>query len=92
MSDLISREKAIDAVYERIREIGYEHNQSVRSIIQAIRDLPSAEQAKRGKWINTHEKDEWYCIVYKCSVCGYKTLGKFDKFCGRCGARMDKDE
>jgi len=43
MSDLIDRQAAIDAVYERIRQIGYENNPLVLSIRQAIRDLPSAQ-------------------------------------------------
>lgn len=40
----VNREDALDAVYERIKQIGYEHNASVLSIRQAIRDLPSAQQ------------------------------------------------
>ena len=41
--DLISRQAAIDAIYERIRQIGYENNPLILSIRQAIRDLPSAQ-------------------------------------------------
>ena len=47
MDDLISRQAAIDAVYERIRQIGYENNPLVLSIKQTIRDLPSAQPEKR---------------------------------------------
>lgn len=43
MDDLISRQAAIDAVYERIRQIGYENDPHALSIRQAIRDLPSAQ-------------------------------------------------
>lgn len=43
MDDLIRREDAIDAVIERIKQIGYEGNPYVLSIRQAIRDIPSAE-------------------------------------------------
>ena len=42
--DLISRQAAIDAIYERIRQIGYENNSLVLSIRQAIRDLSSAQR------------------------------------------------
>ena len=41
--DLINRQDAIDAVYERIHQIGYEDNPKVLSVRQVIRDLPSAE-------------------------------------------------
>lgn len=44
----INREDALDAVYERIKQIGYEHNASVLSIRQAIRDLPSVQP---DRWI-----------------------------------------
>ena len=39
----INKQAAIDAVYERIKQIGYENNPLVLSIRQAIRDLPSAQ-------------------------------------------------
>ena len=41
--DTVNRQAAVDAVYERIRQIGYENNPLVLSIRQAIRDLPSAQ-------------------------------------------------
>lgn len=56
-----------------------------------IEELETAELVRHGKWINTHGKEEWYCTVYKCSVCGCETLGNDDKFCGGCGARMDAE-
>ena len=43
MDDLISRRTALDAVYERIKQIGYENSLSILSIGQVIRDLPSAQ-------------------------------------------------
>ena len=84
MSDLISREKAIDAVYEHIRQIGYEHNQSVRSIIQAIVDLPSAEPVRHAKLLNAHPYGE-------CSNCGYLIdIREEFNYCPNCGYRIDK--
>lgn len=43
MDDLISRQEAIDAVYKRIKQIGYEDNPYVLSIRQTIRDLPPVQ-------------------------------------------------
>lgn len=67
-NDLINRGDAIDAVYERIRQIGYENNLSVLSIRQAIRDLPSAQSEQRGLsgWI--------------CPVCG-RGVSPFTSVC-----------
>lgn len=42
-NDLIRRSDAIDAVYSRIKQIGYENNVDVLSIRQAIREVPSAQ-------------------------------------------------
>lgn len=68
----INKEDALDAVYERIRQIGYEHNASVLSIRQAIRDLPStqSELAKMikeiRKWIDSGNRGNAdYFIVDK---------------------------
>ena len=43
----INREDALDAVYERIRQIGYENNPLVLSIRQVVRDLPPAQPEKQ---------------------------------------------
>lgn len=43
MMDLIDRQSAIDAIQERINQVGYTHNKSVLSIMQAVMELPSAE-------------------------------------------------
>lgn len=92
--DTISRQAALDAVYERIKQIGYENSLSILSIGQAIRDLPSA-QPKTGKWI----KDKHGYTV--CSECGWNAprimVGGFttkhledaeSEFCWHCGAKM----
>ena len=52
--DLISRQAAIEAVYKRIRQIGYENNPLALSVRQAIRDLPSAQPEQR--WIPVSER------------------------------------
>lgn len=92
MTDLISRQAAIDAI-NHICPVDTEYDCTLLDRVDVryvLSDLPSAEPVKHGKWIDTHEKDEWYCTVYKCSVCGCEILGKGYKFCGGCGARMDK--
>lgn len=41
-TDLIYRDAAIEAVFDRILQIGYENNVDVLSIRQAIREVPAA--------------------------------------------------
>ena len=77
-SDTISRQAAIDAVYERIKQIGYENSLPILSVGQAIQDLPSAE--KTGKWIDTGSGTE-------CSECheimyGYDNYRNYCQYCG----------
>lgn len=42
-NDLIRRGDAIDAVYARIKQIGFEENVDVLSIRQAVREVPPAQ-------------------------------------------------
>ena len=99
MTDLISREEAIDAVEESRRlnhhQDGKEacaHEYEHRHFLKILRDLPSA-YPKKGKWIKEH------LTVYlngtaTCSECGgeaiWNSYGKqcLTKFCPNCGADM----
>lgn len=42
-NDYIRRGDAIEAVHDRICQIGYERNTNVLSIRQAVRDVPAAD-------------------------------------------------
>ena len=81
MSDLIERNKAIEAVQRCCPDT---------SMYRAIRDIPSVEP-KRGHWIDTEiDSGEVYPIkVATCSVCGEWTHIKGYPFCPNCGAKMD---
>ena len=94
MNDFILRQDAIDAVYERIKQIGYENSLPILSIGQAIRDLPSA-QPKTGWWVDDNGrpyngKPNNSCW---CSECGEWLVASDEysvstNFCPNCGARM----
>lgn len=99
MSDLISRQAAIDAIEEyadRLQMVNWKENPGVpykayalNWCINTIRDLPSAQpERKTGRWIGT---DEWCCL---CSECNQKVsiqLAELINFCPNCGAEMVKD-
>lgn len=91
MDDLISRLDAIEAVQIRIKQIGYENDPKVLSIRQAIRDVPSVNPVRHGKWISIGHK-----LSRICSVCYSDEPYKFADddanvydYCPHCGARMD---
>lgn len=94
MNDLIDRQSAIDAVCNDNcgGHDGCKWYPSSCDSIKALFDIPSAEpERKKGKWIKTDEKEEWYGDIYKCSVCGYRLIDANEKYCPNCGARMDKE-
>ena len=79
MSDLISRQAALDALKERCEsECEYSKKQRfvmcsacyLGSAIEVIESLPSAERPK-GKWIDLG-KDRM--IRWQCSCCGRKDM------------------
>ena len=97
MSDLISRQAALDAV----NDCGI--------CIQKILDLPSAEP-KKGKWtietigeIPRYRDSPIYEPIYKCSCCGMTTESyvrfeepimpedaDFPRYCPNCGVKMSE--
>ena len=101
MSDLISRQAAIDAVMKFMpslttpdgcgqfdREI-YETQEMFVDIGQALSDLPSAE--RRGRWENIEHAPNGL-LYATCSVCGKRQTVEAVNYCGNCGARMEASE
>ena len=88
MSDLISRQAAIDAVIKRDANCGIDS-------AEVLKDLPSAQpERKTGRWILTEDDDYEYCT---CSECGYQNgenwmNGSDIPFCAMCGADMRGDD
>lgn len=78
MSDYISRDAAIDAVFGAMAD--------GRAIFPALNNLPAADvrPVVRGKWIDI--RDDVYEI--RCSVCGDANYIKTN-YCPYCGAKMD---
>lgn len=83
MSDLISRQDAIDACLN-----GY--CACVSDCVDEIKKLPSAQ--KTGHWIPWKayygkDRKSWSDEL-KCSECGYKWGDEEYRFCPNCGAKM----
>ena len=86
MSELISREQAIDAVRATLLAWSYMPEWRDNKIIEAIKRLPPI-QPKRGKWIKISPAN-----IYECSECGKNVMTNdicaYD-FCHGCGAKME---
>ena len=99
MSDLISRQAAIEAMEQKYCDIERVKKRPVTKREQAIfldmrgvvRSLSSVEpERKTGKWIS----EQPWCLP-KCSICGASSFGQhgFDAiktpYCPNCGAKME---
>ena len=78
MTDVIDRKAAIDAVYERIKQIGYENNPLVLSIRQAIRDLPSAQPERLTD--DDFETIRIHLNAYKEKLCNQQRWEEADEY------------
>lgn len=74
MSDLISRDEAI----ERVLGTGYA-DQIKDNMIFILRRLPTIEERNVGEWLDNGDR------YYRCSLCGMKDTDNW-KFCRGCGA------
>lgn len=87
MSDLIERQKAVDAVLNLSEKVADEML-FIDAIVDEIENLPSAEPERTAK-VETVEKPN----VYKCSECGQyfhsTAWGSPVEYCSRCGARLE---
>ena len=93
MSDLISRQAAIDALDKRFDSIPIEQTTEILLLRKDLRDLPNAEpQRIKGKW--ALQSDDYH-EYYECDQCGIAVgIDDIRNFCPNCGADMrgDKDE
>lgn len=55
-------------------------------LVDVFAEIPTADvvEVKRGKWLNII-----FTQRYECSLCGKEIYFGKDKFCNKCGARMD---
>ena len=98
MSDFISRQDAIEAVYQALRTpvSDYKNNffhDSMSLAVEIVKNIPFAEpERKTGKWIfhidNLFPEES----TQECSVCHEEESIKIqnDNFCPNCGAKMKK--
>ena len=90
MSDLISRQAAIDAFIEILDRPNHAEFLYTDEICEVLGRLPSAEPVRHGKWIPimglNHQNEKFICSECKCQS-DYKW-----NFCPNCGADMRGEE
>ena len=93
MSDLISRQAAIDTLEKlsaNYTGVGKrDWHPYVRECQYEIQRMPSAQERKKGKWI-PHEDEDGEHYGDKCSECGEWYVMPYGKtnYCPNCGADM----
>ena len=103
MSDLISRQAAIDALKDAENHAFNSYYKGLIKAHKIIADLPSveAEPRKHGRWIHVFDSEPY--DEYVCSVCGTRAssfIGGTEmwycllkpNYCPNCGAKMDEVE
>ena len=80
---------------------GFSDTYDKACIIGIIDEQPTIEERKKGKWIATGDRDEWYGDEYECSFCGWKMIQPrrdiyakhtaVVNFCPQCGSRMESN-
>lgn len=93
MSDLISRQDAIDAlgeeplVWDENDDYDVATRNQWRYDVECIKEVPSIE--RKGSWVGI---DGEFCETFECDRCGFVLedwiQGAFYNFCPNCGADM----
>lgn len=102
MSDIISRQSAINSLTEiimNLKNVYGDMGSAVNGARECIKSLPSAEpEQKKGRWeVQPSTGGDRPFIWWKCSECGHVIFSEterdrkeFHAFCGRCGADMTR--
>lgn len=96
MGRLIDDDEALDAIDNRIRQIGYEDFVLMLSIRQAVRDVKPVDAVPvvHAHWIRHDYADivDGYLVPeFECSKCHSWKKDDSD-YCPNCGARMDGEQ
>lgn len=85
MDDLISRQAAIEAIWD-----GTNMDIYTREVKEILEELPTAEPRK-GRWLRGDA--EKLALKRRCSACNKAVYEGWNfKFCPNCGARMEESD
>lgn len=91
MDDLISRQDAIDALYNASEDLSdnmWSANFGItcEKMVEILNNLPSANPPQ-GEWVLCEEQKHVE-LMYYCSECGFIAWGEYEKtnYCPNCGS------
>ena len=84
MSDLISRQAAIEALQNHYEVRNPKQNAIMDECVMLILKLPSAQPERKGEWTVTP-------VYIKCSECGESFMLIPQNYCPNCGAFMVRE-
>lgn len=90
MSDLISRQDAIDAMCDYVcsrTKDSTKCNLEYCGVKKRLNALPSAQ--RKGKWIQSDVPESTLC---KCDQCGWDMGAYCYNYCPNCGAEMEEPD
>ena len=82
MSDLISRQAALEAI-EELKNRYFDRKVVLAKAQDAVNNMPTIDPVKHGRWVMQG-------TAYGCSLCGEGVIHPFHNYCPNCGARMDE--
>ena len=106
MSDLISRQAAIEHLYGRLitsanNNVGVWEDAGIvfeeiatERLKRWMNEIPTIDPVKHGKWKREalgSTSGYGTTVMYKCSECERMAISRY-RFCPNCGARMDEVE
>ena len=102
MSDLISRQAAIDAINKAFERVFVWDGTSPLGD-KVLENVPSARpERKTGRWVERNPQNSPDCRLIECSECGNAYIVGYNidyddwidgrNFCMKCGAKMNKEE
>ena len=89
MSDLISRQAALEAI-EELKNRYFDRKVVLAKAQDAVNNMPTIDPVKHGRWITTEYNDG--SVLCECSYCGHGRPrdGLPINYCPNCGARMEE--
>jgi len=90
MSDLISRQAAIEAISSMFAPTPTQKDM-VEDCLEIIENLPSAQpEPKTGRWLDTYNDGDWHCSKCGAIVEKDEQIRHYWQRCYHCGARMGR--
>ena len=93
MSDLIDRQRALDAFDYWVKSPMVGYSNGLVRLHEMLEEIPSAKpEQKVGHWTREEHPDAMptFTVTWRCSICGKDQSYGEPPFCPNCGALMER--